>query len=168
MDKLICDMLRYSSLLRADVPLSAVNVAELLRAIIDETAPFQAHKADIQFETRIPTVIGNSDLLKQCFATLLDNALRYTRPGVVPKIAVTARSAESRVIIAIEDNGTGMPKEFQERVFGIFQKGTNSSDGTGIGLALVRVAVRRMSGHVGVTAEEGKGSRFWIELKAAD
>jgi signal transduction histidine kinase len=73
----------------------------------------------------------------------------------------------SSVRIYVEDNGSGMSREFQERLFRIFEKGTNAPDGTGIGLALVRVAMERMDGSVGVESEQGKGSRFWIELKPA-
>ena len=66
----------------------------------------------------------------------------------------------------MDDNGAGIPKDFLRRVFGIFERGTHAEGGTGIGLALVRIAVERMGGHVGVDSEEGQGSRFWIELKA--
>ena len=58
-----------------------------------------------------------------------------------------------------------LPQHLQDRVFGIFQRGSNDQDGTGIGLAMVRIAATRMGGRVGVISEEGKGSRFWIELK---
>ena len=62
----------------------------------------------------------------------------------------------------------GMPAEFQKRVFQLFQKGTNSSQGTGLGLALLRVAIQRMGGQVGVASEDGAGSCFWLELKPAE
>jgi signal transduction histidine kinase len=61
----------------------------------------------------------------------------------------------------------GIPTEFQSRVFGLFEKGTTLSQGTGVSLALVRVAVQRMGGSVGLRSEEGIGSCFWIELKPA-
>src|SRR5262249_16813295 len=68
-----------------------------------------------------------------------------------------------------EDNGIGLAPESQQRVFGMFQR-LNRADlyeGTGIGLAIVRKAVERMGGRVGVESELGKGSRFWVELKRA-
>jgi signal transduction histidine kinase len=168
MDQLICDMLKYSSLLRAEVPLTKINLSELLRQLVARNPKFKAAERHIEVPpAAMPPVRGNGPVLEQCFAALLDNALRYGKPGMAPEIQVRAEQLEQWVRISVEDNGTGMPKEFQRRVFGIFQKGTNSTDGTGIGLALVRVAVERMGGRVGVISEEGKGSRFWIELKAA-
>jgi signal transduction histidine kinase len=168
MDQLICDMLRYSSLLRAEVRLTTVRVPDLLRRMIQENSTFGAHGADIQIDNSIPPVSGNVALLTQCFGAILDNAIRYTRPGVHLKITIRGERKGDWVRVSVRDNGMGMPKEFQNRVFGLFQKGTNSPQGSGLGLALVRVSVRRMGGRVGVESEEGVGSCFWIELKPSE
>ena len=58
-------------------------------------------------------------------------------------------------------------KEAQERVFGIFQRVSQSYEGTGIGLSIVKKAIERMGGRVGVESTEGRGSTFWIEVKKA-
>jgi signal transduction histidine kinase len=168
MDRLICDLLKYSSLLRADVALSPVDVAQLLRRLISDTPDFQAHASDIDVDAAIPAVRASELLLNQCFSALLDNALKYGRPGVRPKIRIHAERTPQWVKISVEDNGMGMPVEFQKRVFQLFQKGTNSSQGTGLGLALLRVAIKRMGGQVGVASEDGAGSCFWLELKSAE
>jgi signal transduction histidine kinase len=165
MDRLICDLLRYSSLLRAEVLISPVNTAELLRQVIEEHPFIRERRAQIEIQEKIPAVQGNAAVLAQCFSILLDNALRYTRPGIAPKVRVWAEAGKDYNRLLVEDNGTGMSDRFQKRLFGIFQRGTNAPEGTGIGLALVRVAVERMSGYVAVESEEGSGSRFWIQLK---
>ena len=67
----------------------------------------------------------------------------------------------------VEDNGVGISKDFQPRVFDMFQRESNTHEGTGIGLALVRKVTERMGGKVGVESEPGLGSRFWLLLKAA-
>lgn len=71
------------------------------------------------------------------------------------------------VRIWVEDKGIGIPKQAQGRVFDMFYRSNNTCEGTGIGLALVRKVAQRMGGRVGVESEEGKGTRFWLELRAA-
>ena len=168
MDHLICDMLKYSSLLHTELPLSPVSVPELLREMIAQNPRFHLTEGHIEIEAPMPLVRANDTVLAQCLSALMDNALRYCRPGVAPEIRIRGESLEGWARISVTDNGMGMPREFQERVFGIFQKGTNSTEGLGIGLALVRVAVRQMGGRVGFTSEEGTGSRFWIDLRPAE
>ena len=72
------------------------------------------------------------------------------------------------VRIWVEDRGIGIKSSMLPRVFDMFARGSNDQAGTGIGLALVRKVVQRMGGRVGVESEEGRGSRFWVELKSGD
>ena len=72
------------------------------------------------------------------------------------------------VRIWFEDNGIGIDHEHREKIWVMFQRLDKSYPGTGIGLALVRKAVERMGGRVGLESEPGRGSRFWIELQRAD
>jgi signal transduction histidine kinase len=69
-----------------------------------------------------------------------------------------------------EDNGIGIRKDLSERIFRMFEQlnAPQQFAGTGMGLTIVRKAVERMGGAVGVESEPGKGSRFWIELQKAE
>jgi signal transduction histidine kinase len=167
MDQLIRAMLKYSAMLRQEMPLSAVNVPQLLQRVIETNPAIRAHKDAIEVRPDARLVNANEAGLAECFLVLLDNALRYGKPGIAPKIKVQMETRDDWIRIWVEDNGAGMSPEFQERLFGIFQKGTQTDDGTGIGLALVRATVERMGGRVGVVSEEGTGSRFWIDLRPA-
>ncbi len=80
------------------------------------------------------------------------------------------KSGEGRsrwVRIWFEDNGIGIPKDSQERIFAMFHQLSREHEGTGIGLAIVRKVTERMGGRVGVESEPGRGSRFWLELQRA-
>lgn len=90
-----------------------------------------------------------------------------TADAFVP--AGEAEHGTQRLRIFVEDNGIGIPPEFQRKVFGIFERLQDSRryEGTGIGLAIVARAVQRMQGSCGVESTPGVGSRFWIELPAA-
>ena len=66
-----------------------------------------------------------------------------------------------------EDNGIGIPEDARDRIFGMFQRLDKSYEGTGVGLTVVRKAVEKMGGRVGVESTPGAGSRFWLELRTA-
>jgi signal transduction histidine kinase len=168
MDRLITDALSYSRTVREDLAVSPVDAEALLRNIIESYPVLQPPKADIQIEGAIPKVRANEAGLTQCFSNLLNNAVKFVAKGTVPLVRVRAERENGFVRIWFEDNGIGVPERMKDRLFGMFQRGSKDYEGTGIGLALVRKVAERMGGRVGVTSEQGKGSRFWLELKSGD
>jgi signal transduction histidine kinase len=130
--------------------------------------------AEISIAGRLPKVLGNKSLLTQCFSNLLGNAIKFVAPGVKPRVRIWQETlsqnepAQGCVRIWVEDNGVGIPKEVQGRVFQIFQRVHVEYPGTGIGLAIVWKVVDRMGGSVGVESEPGRGSKFWVILPSAN
>src|SRR6185503_15262498 len=98
-------------------------------------------------------VLGHAGLLGQVLANLLGNAVKFVAAGTPPRITVRAEEeATGRIRLWIEDNGIGIPLEYQERIFNVFER-LHPQDlfpGTGLGLAIVRRAIERMGGTVGV------------------
>jgi CheY-like chemotaxis protein len=124
-------------------------------------------------EGRLPVVLGNEAGLTQCFSNFLGNAVKFVRPGQKPEVRVWAEvladgHQDGWARICVGDKGIGISKEMLPRVFDMFSRGSKSYEGTGVGLALVRKVTQRMGGKTGVESEEGKGSRFWIEMKLAE
>lgn len=168
MDQLIQDALDYSRVLRNELPLEEVDLARLLRGLVESYPDFQPPKARIELAASLPRVVGNEAAMTQCFSNLLGNAVKFVEPGVVPHIRVSSEGRGSVVRTWVADNGIGIPLESQERIFKMFQRVSTRYEGTGIGLALVHKVVQRMGGAVGVESEPGKGSRFWVDLRRAD
>ena len=85
-------------------------------------------------------------------------------------IRVWSERKDEAVRLSVEDNGIGISEQGQKSIFAMFQRLNPATEfeGTGIGLTIVRKAVERMGGRVGVESSVGNGSRFWIELKAAE
>ncbi|MGH7967872.1 MAG: sensor histidine kinase, partial [Limisphaerales bacterium] len=167
MDHLIVDVLNYSHIVRGDLELSAVNVSDLLRGIVETYPALQSVRKGIHVPPDLPLVEANEAALTQCFSNLLDNAVKFTKTGQFPCINIKAERRDPRVRIWVEDDGIGIAEAFQERIFRMFQRGADLQEGTGIGLAIVRKAAERMGGSVGVISELDHGSRFWVELRLA-
>uniref|UniRef100_UPI002FDF6893 sensor histidine kinase n=1 Tax=Noviherbaspirillum sp. TaxID=1926288 RepID=UPI002FDF6893 len=108
----------------------------------------------------------------QIFQNLLSNAIKFARPeiqpviGIWPEIRRAGHGDAEFVRIWIEDNGIGIPPAQLQRIFKPFERlhGVSEYPGSGIGLAVVDKAVRRMGGRCGVESELNAGSRFWVEL----
>ncbi|HYG35171.1 MAG TPA: PAS domain S-box protein [Clostridia bacterium] len=168
MDRLVVDVLNYSRVLRGELPLEPVDVGELVRGIVETYPNLGPDKAEVQVIPNLPVVVGHPAALTQCLAQLIGNAVKFAKPGQKATVEVQAEQRDDGwVRVVVEDNGIGIAPEFQNKVFGMFQRLSNPGEGTGMGLAIVKKATERMGGRVGVESEPGKGSRFWIELKSA-
>jgi two-component system CheB/CheR fusion protein len=167
MDHLIQDVLNYSRVVRTDTPLNRVDLEKLLRGILESYAHLQSPHAEILVEGPFPDVLANEATLTQCISNLLGNAVKFVAPGLTPRVRVWAETRNRRVRLSFQDNGIGIPREHQEKIFEIFQRLHSGYEGTGIGLAIVKKGVERMGGTMGLESEPGKGSTFWLELNAA-
>ena len=167
MDKLIQDVLQYSQVLRVDLQMERVDADEFLREILESYPHFQEPQAEITIEGKLPAVIANEAALTQCISNLLNNAVKFVAPGVKPRVRIWAERRGETVRLWFEDNGIGIAAPYLGKIFEMFERLETSFEGTGIGLTIVRKTVERMGGQVGVESEPDKGSRFWIELKAA-
>jgi len=167
MDDLIRDLLDYARLNRAEIQRSIVDLDELLEeALLAMAHELRERNADVQWARPLGRVVGQGPILVQTFTNLVSNAVKFVESGVKPEVRIRAEPRGARVRVIIEDNGIGIAPEHQERIFGIFERLNHAEryPGTGIGLAIVRRAVERLGGAVGVESQAGQGSRFWVEL----
>jgi signal transduction histidine kinase len=170
MDQLIRDLLAYSKITRAELRPAAVDLNRVAQGAVRQLdAEVQRRQARIDIEP-LPAAFGHEAIVGQVLANLLGNALKFVPPDRVPTIHVHAEPRNGRVRLWVEDNGIGIAPEYHERIFRVFERLHRNEDypGTGIGLAIVRKAVERMGGAVGVESAAGAGSKFWIELKSAE
>ena len=117
-----------------------------------------------------PDLVAEGDpvLLRQVMIGLLSNACAYTpAPGTVTLRA--SRGAQNSVTIEVQDTGKGIPTDEQDRVFDRFYRGSGmlEGEGFGLGLSIAKRMVNVMGGRIGLRSEPGKGSTFWVRLRAA-
>jgi PAS domain S-box-containing protein len=169
LDSLITDVLNYSKVARGEMTLEKVDIDHLTRDIVESYPQLHEKGATIYLQSSLPPVFGNLGALTQAVSNLLANAVKFVKPGITPEVRIRAEKKNGSIRLWFEDNGIGIPQEGLSKIFGMFQRlhPAEEFEGTGIGLTIVRKAVERMGGTVGVESQPGTGSKFWIELKAA-
>lgn len=171
MDALIRDLLAYSRLSRAEMPVVVVSLQDVVReAIAAMRAEIAEGRARVAVEAGLPSVLAHPMTLAQVVLNLVRNAVKFVPAGETPRVQIYANPQGGWVRLIVRDNGIGVDPRHQERIFLPFERlhGADRYPGTGIGLSIVRRAVLRMGGKVGVISAVGEGSRFWIELPAAE
>jgi signal transduction histidine kinase len=115
----------------------------------------------------IPPVLADHDRLERILMNLLSNALKYSPPTT--PVTINATPAEQEVIIAIADQGVGIPPEDQQHLFERFYraKGTRQTEGIGLGLYITKLLVEAQGGRIWVESETGRGSTFYFTLPVA-
>ncbi len=146
-----------------------VNMERVLQRIADEAEESAKEKrAKISIPEHMPSPMGREDWIERVFSNLMSNALKYG--GEHPEIEMGSdMTDDGRIRYWVRDNGPGIPKEQQGKLFRKFMrlKKDPAVDGIGLGLSLVKTIVARLNGEVGVQSREGEGSLFFFILPPA-
>lgn len=150
----------------------AVAVVGVLKAVCADFTAAAEHKRislESKFADDYIVVYGDSDRLRQVFAILIDNAIRYTDAG--GNVRVELALADSGVEIEVRDDGIGLSEEDAEQVFYRFYRGSNAqraAKGTGLGLPVAKAIVEAHEGHISLTGIPGGGATATVWLPAED
>ena len=167
MRELIDSLLNFSRLGRGEVHYEALDLRAYIETCVRNLQGEMGNRnAQVRVKGKSRTVSADPTLLKIALTNLLSNAIKFVPVGVQPEIVVSASVKQDICRIEILDNGIGISKEDQQRIFLPFVRiySEEQFPGVGLGLPAVRKAVELMGGRVGVESRAGKGSRFWIEL----
>ncbi len=167
MDSVISDILQLARSSKADLKFEQVDFNKLLQEVIADVKFNKGAKAINLRYAPDPSYILHSDYsqLKIILGNLISNAVKYHFVEQAdPYIAVAFTVASGEVIIEVGDNGTGIAKEYQEKIFNMFFRASTQSEGTGLGLYIVAEAVAKLQGKITVRSEVGKGSTFIVRL----
>lgn len=178
MDTMLQDLLDFSRISQERVELGPVPLLPAIESVVTHfQMEIQEKKATLENLGPWPTVMAHEPTLLQVLINLVSNALKFTKPGLPPRIRLSTRSTREHpqtnqknrtVRIQVEDNGIGIALDHQEQIFRLFHRLAGKEfEGTGIGLAILQKGVERMKGEVGVESTPGQGSCFWIALQEA-
>lgn len=173
LSRLVRDLLDLARVEEADAPVARerVDLAQLVAAQLVRLEPMAASRGvSLHADCPVPAAaVGNRADFRLVVSNLLDNAVRYNRPG--GEVRASVRRQGDRVVLAVRDTGVGIPEADLDRVFERFyrvDKARSRMDGgTGLGLAIVRHGVARHGGRVTVSSTLGQGSTFQVTLPVA-
>lgn len=167
MRNLITDLLNYSRVNSIPRPFVEANLGELMFIVTKNLeSNIKAKKAQIEFD-KLPTVLAEPYMLTQLLQNLVDNGMKFTKPDQPIKINVTYSHTPTHHQISVSDNGIGIKKEFQDKIFQIFQRLHTDTEysGTGIGLAICKKVINHHSGEIWVDSVYGEGTTFHFTIK---
>ena len=167
MGQLIDDLLVFSRMGRQEMLSTTVNLDQLVKSTLhDLRLDLQGRKISWTIEA-LPQVPGDAAMLRQVFMNLITNAVKFTSTRSMAKIAVGVDRRTSReVVIFVRDNGVGFDMQYENKLFGVFQRlhRADEFEGTGIGLANVRRIVHRHGGRTWATGILDQGATFYVAL----
>jgi hypothetical protein len=168
MDRLISAILSLSREGKRELKPENIDMTTLVDGVVT-TLAHDAQTVGAEIEVgNLPSITCDRFALEQVFSNLLDNALKYLRPGEPGRIQVTGYANSGRLIYEVRDNGRGIAEADQTRVFELFRRaGAQDQRGEGIGLAHVRALVRRLGGRIKLVSEPNSGSTFRVILPRA-
>lgn len=166
MRELITNLLEYAQLSKEQVTYQEVNVHEMVGEVLQNLkTEIDASGATITVNAEAELIRGDRIQLMQLIQNLLTNALKFVK-GRKPEIHVECRNEREHVLFSVGDNGIGIAKESQTKIFQIFRREHTAKEfpGTGIGLSICKKIVERHNGKIWPESELGKGTTFYFTL----
>ncbi|MFK7922308.1 MAG: tetratricopeptide repeat protein [Bacteroidia bacterium] len=166
MDELLQDLLKYSRIGRSGVQPSRINLDQLLQKVVRNLDRQILDTKAVVSISPMPEIIGYDAEVLLLFQNLISNAIKFHRKGVAPEINLSVSAMSSNYLFRISDNGIGIPAEFKDAIFTLFQRlhARSEYEGTGIGLALCKKVVKSHMGEIWLDPVVTEGTTFCIQL----
>jgi signal transduction histidine kinase len=170
MGRLVDDLLKLSRIGRVELKLGTVRLNTIVEEVLAELKPELANR-DIEWRiAKLPSATVDPGLIKQVFANLISNAVKFTRPRAKAVIEIGTEPEDGATAIFIRDNGVGFNMKSADKLFGVFQRlhRAEEFEGSGVGLHTVQRIVQLHGGKIRVNAELDKGATFHFTLKGIE
>jgi signal transduction histidine kinase len=171
MQQLLNDLLELSRVGRLVNKSQYIDLNEVTSEVLELLhGRIYAGNIHVSVAENLPRVYGDRARMLEVFQNLIDNATRFMGDQPNPHIEVgqDGRTEEGLPILFVRDNGIGIDPKFNSRIFGLFDKLDPHTDGTGIGLALVKRIIESHGGQIWVESEPGRGATFYFTIQQAD
>lgn len=166
MGRLLEELLELSRIGRVVNPPEQLLFGELAQEAVELTAGRLAEaNIKVDFASGLPTVFGDRSRIRQLIENLVDNAAKFMGDQSTPRIEIGTRLNDREIIFYVRDNGIGIDPKYHRKIFELFDKLDPKSNGTGVGLAIVKRIVETHGGRIWVESKgTGKGSTFCFTI----
>jgi PAS domain S-box-containing protein len=166
MHTLLSELLELSRIGRLMNAPENISFADLVKDVMEIVhGQLKAGRVKVQIQPNLPHIQGDRQRLTEVLQNLMDNAAKYMGDQPDPLIKIGQHGEEGgKPIFFVRDNGIGISPEYHERIFGLFNKLDPKSEGTGIGLSLVKKIIEIHGGRIWVESELGEGAAFYFTL----
>ncbi len=161
---LIDDLLRYARLEQQALTRSTVPLKPLFDSVLrDQARMIEASDCHVHMECPDLALQGDAAGLRQVLVNLVANALKFSREAHPPELHLGARRVGGETVLWVKDNGIGFEQQDATKIFGLFERlhGPDRYEGTGVGLAIVKLIVDKHGGRVWAESDPGKGATFY-------
>lgn len=163
MAELIDDLLNLSRVGRIKRPPEPVNMSDLTRKILRlHQHELDQRHIDVEVQDDMPIIDVDKQRIADVIENVIANAIKHGWTAEMPRITVGAQMTDREVLFFVRDNGPGIPERYQHKIFDLFERLDSSSEGTGVGLSIVKRAMEVHGGRVWVESTPGQGATFWL------
>lgn len=168
LERFIKDVINYSRNSRTSVAYTSIHLNTLVCEIIEDLR-LSGTRKEIRFNVDIPkqtTILSDLTRLKIVLNNLISNAIKFQKEdeAVQPCVDIAFSASDSSYLLTVSDNGIGIPKDYTGKVFDMFYRANQDSNGSGLGLYILKETVEKLGGSVRVESTEGEGTSFYVEL----
>jgi len=169
MRRLLDELLELSRIGRLTNPPEEASFEAIVREAIELVrGRIEARGVEVVITPDLPIVHGDRARLVEVIQNLVDNACKFMGDQPQPRIEIGARQNGDEPVFYVRDNGIGIDPQYQDRIFGLFDKLDPQSEGTGVGLALVKRIIETHNGKISVESQLGEGATFYFTLLLTD
>lgn len=163
---MIDDLLAFSRAGRQELDTGLVDMTDLARSVFQQIIERSEGRAPAFQLNPLPAAFADRALLRQVFANLIDNAVKFTSRTATPLIELSGWTDGGVITYQVKDNGVGFDPQYAHRLFGVFQRlhRQDEFEGTGVGLALVHRIVQRHGGKTWAESRAPNGASFYFSL----
>lgn len=163
LDSTISDLMDYTRITKGQVSVSEINFSKIINDIIESlTHKDPLKKVDFQISVKQGEFFSDSNMLICVLQNLVDNAIKYRQTNTDSFVKINVSTDTKKARILVKDNGIGISEEFQEKIFDMFFRASTHSNGSGLGLFIVKNAIKKLKGTISFKSKLNQGTTFVV------